>query len=167
VRTVQVGPGIVGVLLACLGLGGVVGAMVASRVSDRLGTVRTLFVTVTAGPLLTLLIPLTVPGVGLAAFAIGTTGIAGCMVVFSILARSYRQQVIPSHLLGKVTATIRFVSWGALPIGALVAGALGELLGNRGALWVVSGSFLLSSLPLLLSPLRHAHDLVAASSERS
>jgi MFS family permease len=159
VRTVQVSPGTVGVVLVGLGLGGVLGAAVASRLCDRLGTVRTLFLTVTAGPLLTLLIPLTEPGAGLLAFAVGTTSISACMVVFSIVARSYRQRVVPSSLLGKVTATVRFVSWGALPVGALVAGALGELLGNRGALWVVSASFLLSSVPLLMSPLRRTPEL--------
>jgi MFS family permease len=161
VRTVQVPPGTVGVVLAGLGLGGVLGAAVASRLCDRLGTVRTLFLTVIAGPLLTLLIPLTTRGAGLLAFAVGITSIFACMVVFSIVARSYRQRVVPSALLGKVTATVRFVSWGALPVGALAAGALGELLGNRGALWVVSASFLPSSAPLLMSPLRHTTELPA------
>jgi hypothetical protein len=41
-------------------------------------------------------------------------------------------------------ATVRFISWGVVPIGAFLAGALGSTLGIRGALWVTAGLILLA-----------------------
>ncbi len=163
VRTVGVSPGMAGVLLGGLGLGGIAGAASVGWLSARLGSVGALFLAATAGPLLVLLVPLTVDGPGLLFFAAGTAGISASTVVFSVLARSYRQSVTPPQLLGRVTATVRFVSWGVLPVGAVIAGALGEELGNREALWVVGAVFLLAPVPILLSPLRHTRTLTAES----
>jgi hypothetical protein len=60
-------------------------------------------------------------------------------------------------------ATVRFVSWGAIPFGALAAGAVATALGPRTALWLTS---LLTFVPLLVlwaSPVRGRRDLAEAT----
>ncbi|HEX5114222.1 MAG TPA: MFS transporter [Pseudonocardiaceae bacterium] len=161
VRTVHAPAGLVGLLLAAGGLGGVLGAVVAGRFAGRFGDARALTWSVLVGRVFALLIPLTVAGPGLAFFVVGMLGTTASTVLFSVLARSYRQRVVSTDLLGRVTATNRFVSWGVIPLGALCAGGLGELLGVRTALWVVClASLVLTPLPILLSPLRGRRDLL-------
>ena len=41
---------------------------------------------------------------------------------------SFRQAVIPDHLLGRVNSVYRFFGWGAIPIGALLGGLMVSLL---------------------------------------
>jgi len=62
-----------------------------------------------------------------------------------------------------VMATVRFVSWGAIPLGGLVAGALAGPLGSRTTLFVVATVTLLAPLALLFSPVRGRRDLLVAT----
>jgi hypothetical protein len=77
-----------------------------------------------------------------------------CVSVNNITQVSFRQGLTPEHLLGRMTATMRFLVWGTAPLGALAGGVLGQTLGPRGALWVAAAAGLLPVLPLLASPLR-------------
>lgn len=163
IRTLHVAPGFVGVLVAADGFGAVLGTMVTGRVAGRLGSGRAVLAAVLAGPLLSVLIPLTQRGGGLLLFAVGAAGLSMFTVVFSILARVYRQTTVPRQLLGRVTAVNRFISWGVLPVGALLAGALGQAISDRGALWAMAGMLVvLTPLPILLSPVRRARDIATA-----
>jgi len=59
-----------------------------------------------------------------------------------------------------VMATVRFVSWGVIPVGALLAGVLAGSATPRTALWVTC---LLASLPAVVlgaSRVRHMRDLL-------
>jgi hypothetical protein len=56
-------------------------------------------------------------------------------------------------------ATVRFVSWGALPLGAALSGLLASAVGIRGALWIICASALAAPLSLLLTSVRHRRDL--------
>ncbi len=49
-------------------------------------------------------------------------------------ANSLRQSATPERLLGRVTAASLFVGTGMAPIGALLAGWIGEAVGMRAAL---------------------------------
>ena len=61
-----------------------------------------------------------------------------------------------------MNASIRFLVWGTIPLGGLLGGALGELLGLRGALLVAAAGTILAPVWLLLSPLRGLRDLPTA-----
>ncbi|GAB2856417.1 MFS transporter [Actinoallomurus bryophytorum] len=161
-RTVEVRPALIGVLLAVGGVGGVLGGVLGPRVAARLGGARTMVLTACVCPLISMLAPLSTAGAGLVLLGAGLVGREVCITVFSLLARSYRQATVSRVLLARVTASIRFISWGVLPIGALLGGSLGELAGNRAALWAVCGLLLLTPLPLLFSDLRGRRDLPEA-----
>ncbi|MFN3670708.1 MAG: hypothetical protein ACK4VM_02230 [Bosea sp. (in: a-proteobacteria)] len=52
---------------------------------------------------------------------------AGSML-WNVVTVSYRQRLIPDALLGQVNSVYRFFGWGAMPFGAVGAGALVALL---------------------------------------
>ncbi|WP_344999047.1 hypothetical protein [Nonomuraea helvata] len=53
-----------------------------------------------------------------------------------------------------MTATMRLLLMGAVGVGGLLAGGLGELWGVRSALWLGALIMSVSWIPILLSPLR-------------
>ncbi|MFJ6946352.1 MFS transporter [Streptomyces wuyuanensis] len=135
-----------GVLLSLLGVGGLAGAAgvawlnrVANRrwvmFSDFLGTLA-----MVAAPLLTSNIWV----IGAAAFAGGFGG-----VLWSVNARTISQYLVPDHMRGRFSATARVFSLGAMPVGAAVAGALGELIGPRASLALFAPPIALLVVPFL------------------
>jgi predicted MFS family arabinose efflux permease len=67
-------------------------------------------------------------------------------------------------MLGRLTATIWFLVQGGIPLGALIAGVLGDALGNRTTLWITAGVLTLAGLLLLTTPLRARRDFPTETS---
>ena len=86
--------------------------------------------------------------------------------LFGIHYLSLRQAITPDHLLGRMTATMRFLALAAAPFGALFGGALGEWLGLSGTLLLVGVLGLaLAGVAMSVSPVRavrHLPQTVAA-----
>jgi hypothetical protein len=75
---------------------------------------------------------------------------------------SLRQAVIPPQLLGRANASLDFLAHGVAPLGALVAGTLGLLIGLR-LTWLIGGAGVtLAGLWLVFSPVRSLRRLPAA-----
>lgn len=159
VRTLGAPPGLVGLLMATEGVGSLVGAALTPRLARRVGSARALVAASLAGAALALLMPLAGHGWGLLVFAAGNAGFAGGVVVLSVLTRTHRQTTTPPDLLSRVMATVRFVSWGAIPLGALAAGAAATLLDNRGALALTCVLAFAVPAVLLAGPVRRLRDL--------
>ena len=53
------------------------------------------------------------------------------IVLWNVITVSLRQRITPDRLLGRMNASYRLVGWGTMPLGALLGGALAELLGLR------------------------------------
>jgi hypothetical protein len=75
------------------------------------------------------------------------------------VAGSFVQGYCPRPMLGRVSASMRFVTFGAIPLGALLAGALGAALTVRGALWIMLAIYNLSGTLLLTPALCRDKDL--------
>lgn len=157
VRVVHASPAVIGLLFAAVGVGGLGGAFVASRLARSIGGVRATLL----GALLgagALLIPLTAPGPGLALFATGYAVAAFGTTVFNVNQVSFRQRLCPPGMLGRMNATMRVVAWGTMPVGALLGGALGVAIGLRPALWVAAAGESVAAGWLLASPMRRLRD---------
>jgi len=159
VRVVGLSSAAVGVLTATSGLGGLLGALVARRLTRVFGTARTLLLTTLGSGLSGLLIPLTAKGPRIACYVAGSALVAGGIVIGNVILGSFRQAYCPPAMLGRVTASMRFLTFGAIPLGALLAGALGTALGVRDGLWVDLALFAASGLFLLTRDIRTARDL--------
>jgi hypothetical protein len=80
-----------------------------------------------------------------------------------VLQVSFRQQATPDRLLGRMNATMRFLVWGTLPLGGVIGGVLGTLIGVRPTLLVAAAGGALAFLPVFLSPLRRLRELPSYS----
>ena len=106
-------------------VGGTVGGILGPKISAKLGSGPSLYLTLLTAPLITLIIGLSSSWqLFWALTAIGT-----CFaVLWNVITVSLRQSIIPSHLLGRVNSVYRFFAWGSLPIGTLIGGALVDLV---------------------------------------
>lgn len=145
-----------GLVLSLGAVGGIVGALRANALSLRLGVGRTLIGTSilysvglillasASGPHLLRLVVLVLAAL-VTLYASATS---------NVMTVSIRQAITPDRLLGRITATVRFVIWGISPLSALLGGALGQWIGLRPTLLLVA-LISFSSLPwLYFSPIR-------------
>ena len=149
----------VGGLMTTFGVGGVLGALVAGRLTHRIGQARSIWLV----PALTwpfqALVPLAGPDWRVALVALGMTVMSFGVIVYNVAQVSYRQLICPDRLLGRMNATVRFVVWGTMPIGGLIGGGLGAWLGVRSTLWFACALMLLPMALLVFSPLRTMRDV--------
>jgi Transmembrane secretion effector len=159
VRDLEAPAALVGFLLAAEGIGSLAGAALVPSVVRAVGSARACLVAgfVSVGG--AFLVPVGDGVLGYAMFALGSVVFAAGVVVLSTATRTYRQIASPPEMLARVMATVRFVSWGAIPLGGLTAGALATWLGVRDTLFVLAALTLLSPLILMASPVRHLRDL--------
>ncbi|MFG3256883.1 MFS transporter [Streptomyces sp. NPDC048172] len=152
VRVLDLPAGGVGLTLSASAVGGLLGAACAGRLARWCGQIRLIWLApVVTGPF-AVLWPLSGKGFGAVWFAVASGAVYFGAVVYNVAQVSYRQAVCPEALLGRMNATLRFMVWGSMPLGALAGGALASAAGPRTALWLCAAGFLLVPLPLL--PLR-------------
>ncbi|MBF9035988.1 MFS transporter [Rhodobacterales bacterium HKCCE2091] len=110
-----------GLLLTSVAVGGVAGAFAAPWIAGRIGMRASLVVALASFVLPQLALGLfsSVP-VAVAAMVIEAAG----GMLWNVVTVSYRQRIIPDAILGRVNSVYRFFGWGAMPFGALAAGAL-------------------------------------------
>ncbi|MFD7483583.1 MFS transporter [Streptomyces mirabilis] len=134
VRTVGLNPATVGVLLTSGSAGGIVGALLANGFSRRFGTARGLLLLQAATAPFALLMPLTTAGPELLLFATGGFFVGIGISVANIVVGSFRQTYCPPHLLGRVVATTMMINHSTIPVGSLLGGVLGDVVGYRPAM---------------------------------
>lgn len=158
-RTLQLTPAQVGAILAAGGCGAVSGAFAAGAWTRLCGSARTIWLV----PLLTaptaVAVPLAQPGAGAWFVGAALAALSHGMTVYNIGQVSYRQAICPEHMLGRMNAGFRFLTWGTAPLGALGGGALGEAIGLRPTVWVFAVITLGAVLLLVLSPIRSTQEL--------
>ncbi|MEV6597724.1 MFS transporter [Actinoplanes sp. NPDC051346] len=159
VRELHASPLMVGLLLAADGLGTLIGATLTTRFTNRVGTARGLIIASFVGVAGALVIPIGTGTAAYVAFAVGNLVLAGSTVVLSVTTRTYRMLASPPELLSRVIATVKFVSWGAIPLGGLLAGALAGPLGARTTLLLFGALTVLSPIIYLSTPIRRLRDL--------
>jgi Na+/melibiose symporter-like transporter len=156
VRVLQVGPATLGIIFGIGGLGFVIGALLPSIANQTLGIGVTSALALALIGASDLLVPLaegtgwlTIPFLVAAQFFFGVG-----MTLFNVNQASIRQLTVPPHLLGRASATARFVAIGMVPIGALMGGLLGETIGLRQTLLLAAIGEIAAAVLLWFSPLR-------------
>jgi len=163
-RTLGAAPGLVGLVLALAATGGVLGAALAGRLGARFGAARAfLLCELFAAPMM-LLGPLSGPGWGLTLFVLAVFGVCAGVVASNVLTATFRQQYCPPELFARITSSASLVAYGTIPLAGVLGGALGEAIGVRETLWVMSG-VLIAALPLL-APYRKLREFPARAAGR-
>jgi len=76
-------------------------------------------------------------------------------VLYAINYLALRQALTPDRLLGRMTATMRFLTVAAAPLGSLAGGALATVIGVRATLWVIGAlGIALAIVAMRFSPVR-------------
>lgn len=145
-----------GIILSIGAIGAIVGALIAGKLSDRIGIGPAIITSLTIGagvwgPLIYFATPATAPIFLVVAWFCGELS----FVSYSINQSSFRQAICPAQLQGRVNATLRFVAAGMVPLGSITGGLLGEFLGLRVAIGIASIGILIAPILLVLSPVRH------------
>jgi Na+/melibiose symporter-like transporter len=153
-REIGLGSFGIGLILSGMGCGALMGALLATRVSKRVGQGPVIWLAPLVTCPLTVLMPLARPGWSLHVAAIGLAALSLGGVVRVVAQSSFQQTLTPDRLLGRMSATARFVSWGGLPLGGILGGASGSVFGATATLWIGAVGMTLSFLPNFLSPLR-------------
>lgn len=159
VHTLHTPAALIGMLIATEGAGSLAGAALTPRISARIGSARALLFASVVMPVTLCMLPASFHGPGLLLFAFGNAGFAASVVVLSILTRTHRHRVVPAELLPRVMATVRFISWGVVPLGALAAGAAATAFGPRTALWATCVAATLPAIALWASRIRALREL--------
>jgi MFS family permease len=154
-RRLGLSPFAVGLAGSVGALGWMLGSAFAQRLRRALGVNGATLLGMALGAPGMLLIPLAPEGWPAVAFLIVGTILFGFgAVVYNIQQVSLRQSITPERLQGRMNATMRFLVWGTMPLGALAGGALAALIGLRPTLFVGALGQMVAMLPLLFSPLR-------------
>ena len=120
------------VLGTAAAVGGILGGLLGPKISEKIGSGRSLAIALFVMPLGALLIGFASQWYVVWALVFFQT-FAG--VLWNIVTVSLRQSLIPTNLLGRVNSVYRFFAWGTIPIGTLLGGgvvfALEGLIGRE------------------------------------
>lgn len=129
-------------------IGGLAATFFAARVSARLGSGPSLYMTLIFGGVTSLVTGIASHwSIAWVMFIIGTF----TAVLWNVITVSLRQTIIPDRLLGRVNSVYRFFAWGMMPIGLAIGGllvtgseaAMSRELALRMPWFVVAASWLL------------------------
>ena len=167
-RELGLSAGAIGVAYMAGGLGCVIAAASAEKLSARFGVgaaiVYGLLLTAFGWQAFGLIrgsssVATVLLGAGMLLFDFGA-------VLFAINYLALRQALTPDRLLGRMTATMRFLTVAAAPLGSLAGGSLATLIGLRHTLWVVgSVGIALSVVAMRWSPVRSHRRLPAIAAD--
>jgi MFS family permease len=155
-RELGLPPAALGLMYAVGSASGLVGAGLGGGLTRRAGVGRVIVLAALAIGLGWLVVAAAQggPAVAFAVIAGGITLAGLGNTLYNINTASLSQAITPDRLLGRVNASKLFVGWGALPLGSLIGGFLGEAIGLRTTL-LFAGLGLASGFAwVALSPVR-------------
>lgn len=129
-----------GLLLTVASVGGGIGTLLTAGVQRRFGRRSLIGINVGVNSLLFL-----APALTTSIWLVGGAMLVGDMggPMWGIAVLSMQQRLVPDSLRGRVSSAYRFISFGALSLGALAGGLVGETLGLT---WVFAGGAVLTAL---------------------
>ncbi len=141
----------VGITLAMYGIGMVIGALLATRVMQRISFGTVIGLGPVTGFVASAIMALTtfIPAAPLAGLSFFLLGVGPILWVISTT--TLRQSVTPPSLLGRVSA-INILSYGARPLGSALGAIIGGLYGAEACLYLAAAIFAAQALVILMSP---------------
>jgi MFS family permease len=162
VRELGLTAGHLGVIFSLGAIGAVCGAALAPASVRRLGAGRVLIACAAVECVALAALPVVDRSWGTPVIVSALIGVfaangAGTSLS-SVVALTLRQLRTPDHVLGRVNATMRWISYGVIAIGAGIGGVVGELIGTRMGLALGCAGTFLTVVWVSASPLRRIID---------
>ena len=164
-RELGLSAGIIGLLGSTAAIGGLVGSLVTKQVTAWLGQGPTIWISAALLAPTAFVVPFVQRNWTLGLYVVVQLLFWALCVIYNVAQVSFRQGLCPPDLLGRMNATMRFLVWGTMPLGALAGGLLGEIVGLRTTLLIAAIGGALAFLPVYFSPLRHMRDLPVFSAQ--
>jgi MFS family permease len=154
-RTLGLSAGVIGLAFGVGAVGGLVGAVLASRIAGRIGTGRTIAVGAVLFSAPYALIPLASgPDWAKGAVLASVEAVGGfAIMIFDINLNALQTAVVHDDLRSRASGAFSTLNYGIRPLGALAGGALGDLIGIRPTLVLAAIGGALSVLWLIGSPI--------------
>jgi MFS family permease len=159
VRTLGLSAVELGAVFAVGAAGSIAGALVANRVQKAAGVGAAIVGYAILFSVAGIAFPLAPQSFPLPLLMAGFVVLGFSGVAYNITQVSLRQAITPERLQGRMNAAIRWIIWGAIPLGTLLGGVIGQAVGLRAALWVGAIGALPSFLFVLLSPIRSIREM--------
>lgn len=159
-RGLGISPITLGIIFAFTGPGSLLAAFLAPIASRRLGLGPAIVGALLVSGLAMLLIPVSgwLPALAAPLLALAQFIAGGADGIYSVNAGSLRQAITPNELQGRVGATRSFMTLGSTPLGALLGGGLGQMIGLQAAVALAAVGVLTAFLLVLFSPVRALHE---------
>jgi predicted MFS family arabinose efflux permease len=154
-KELGVAPGTLGVALGVGAVGGILGALVAPRLERVVGLGLSIVIGSVLFPAPLILIPIASGSelqLGVMLGAAEFFSSVGVMI-FDVTAASMHFMRTPDRIRARTSATFKFVNYGIRPIGALLGGGLGTVIGLQTTLWIGVVGALAGVIWLVFSPI--------------
>lgn len=138
----------IGLVIALGSVATMAGAAVTPRLARAWGSVRVIWLSLALTVPLQVLVAFAQPGWLVLLGVLGTAAGEFGQIVYSISNVSVRQRLCPDRMLSRVNATMSVLIMGLFPLGALLGGISGELIGPR--LTLLAAGVLLAGAPASL-----------------
>ncbi len=160
VRELDLSAGVIGLVLSIGAVGGLVGALVATRLSSRFGIGPVTIVTAALfGPTMLIYAVAPVGNAAVPLLVVAQLVFGVTVVVYNIVQVSYRQAICPPRLQGRMNSVMRFMVWGTIPLGTMAGGTLASWIGLRETIAVGAIGGSLAVLWIIFSPQRHLREM--------
>lgn len=101
--------------------GGIIGGLLAPKISEKIGSGPSLSIALIFGPVSAVIIGLTSTWQVVWVVTVFQTITA---ILWNTITVSLRQSIIPAELLGRVNSVYRFFAWGSIPVGIFLGGGV-------------------------------------------
>jgi MFS family permease len=154
-RELGLSPAFYGLIGSAGAVGGLLGASLTGRIQKWVGEGHAIPLSQIVFGLAAFLMPLAavLPAAAVPLLIVGEFFFSASVLVYNIAQVSFRQRICPPALLGRMNASIRFIVWGVMPIGGLVAGLLSTAIGVVPTIIVGCVGSLLGGIPVIFSKL--------------
>jgi MFS family permease len=160
-RYLHIQPGALGAVIAVASIGAVIGSVLTSRISRRIGIGPAFAVGCVVFPAPLVLFPLA-SGPHWLVLGCVTVGefLSGFgVMMLDISGGAIKAAVVPDRLRARVSGAYMLVNYGVRPVGALAGGLLGAEIGVRPTLWIATVGAIAGVLWLLPSPIMGMREL--------
>ncbi|MGZ6274354.1 MAG: MFS transporter [Candidatus Limnocylindrales bacterium] len=154
-------PAFFGTVMGLASIGFLVGAALSNRLPRAIGLGPTIVVSAALSSpamLLLTITPAALDGAAVTLFA-GWFVVGLAQVVYNVAQVSLRQAITPLEMQSRMNATMRFIVWGAIPVGYLMGGVMASAMPVREAMVIAAVATFASIVPVLVSPVRSLREI--------